>query len=233
MATHPDVVVLAGGDPLPAALLADVAQAIDGARFTVAADGGLAHADRCGRAVDAVVGDLDSVDHDALARAREDGSEVIAHPEDKDATDLDLALALVLERRDGTDRPTTLVVGGHGGRLDHLLGNLLVLSADRYADLAIEGWLGADVVHVVRDRVDLHRGSGPTVSLLAMTGAAAGISTTGLRYPLSEATLAAGSSLGLSNSIVAERASVTVEHGVLVVIQSHPSVGPATPSLPR
>jgi thiamine pyrophosphokinase len=216
-----DIVILANGDRLPAALLPDLAAAIEGAAFTIAADGGLHHADRAGRSVDIIVGDLDSVDSAALARSRAAGCEVVAHPTDKDATDLDLALTLALARWDAPTRPTVLVVGGHGGRLDHLLGNLLVLAADRYAALELRGWFGTDVVHVVRDQVELHRGSGSTVSLLAVDGAATGVTTAGLRFPLTDATLAVGSSLGLSNTLLAESARVTVRSGVLLTVQSH------------
>ncbi len=216
-----DIVVLASGDPLPSALLPDVAAAIDAASLTIAADGGLHHADRAERSVDVLVGDLDSVDGDALARARATGCEVIAHPTDKDTTDLDLALMLALERWGAPTRATVLVVGGHGGRLDHLLGNLLVLSADRYAALEINGWLGTEVVHVVRGQTQLHRGSGRTVSLLAVSGPAVGVTTEGLRFPLTDATLAVGSSLGLSNTLLTASAQVTVRSGVLLAVQSH------------
>ena len=61
------------------------------------------------------------------------------HPVAKDATDLELALdaALAMGPADVT------VVGGHGGRLDHFLGNALLLAAERYAPLAIRpAWAG-------------------------------------------------------------------------------------------
>jgi thiamine pyrophosphokinase len=218
----PDVVVLVSGDPLPVTLLPRLAGAIDAARLTVAADGGLAHAERAGRNVDVVVGDLDSVDPDALARARDAGCEIIAHPPDKDATDLDLALALVLERWEGPGRPTVLVAGGHGGRLDHLLGNVLVLAAERYAGARLHGWLGSDLVHVVRDEQLLDAAPGTVVSLLAVHGAATGVTTSGLRFSLVDETLDAGSSRGLSNEVLTAPARVTVSSGVLLVLLSPP-----------
>jgi thiamine pyrophosphokinase len=214
----PDVVVLVSGDPLPVTLLPRLAGAIDAAQLTVAADGGLAHAERAGRSVDVVVGDLDSVDPDALARARDADCEIIAHPPDKDATDLDLALTLVLERWEGPGRPTVLVAGGHGGRLDHLLGNVLVLTAERYAGARLHGWLGSDLVHVVRDEQPLDAAPGTVVSLLAVHGAATGVTTTGLRFPLVDETLAAGSSRGLSNEVLTTPARVAVGSGVLLVV---------------
>ena len=228
----PNVVVLAGGDPLPASLLADVAEAIDHASLTVAADAGLHHAHRADREVDVLIGDLDSVDPGALEQARRAGTDVRSYPVDKDATDLALALDLVLERtagagagagagaRSGAERPDVLVIGGHGGRTDHLVANLLLLAAERHAPLRIHAWWGADMLHIVRDSVRLTGAVGSNVSLLALHGAAEGVRTTGLRFPLDDAVLAAGSSLGMSNRMSAPDATVAVRSGVLAVLQS-------------
>lgn len=224
----PDVVVLAGGDPLPASLLADVAEAIDHASLTVAADAGLHHAHRADREVDVLIGDLDSVDPEALEQARRAGTDVRSYPVDKDATDLALALDLVLERTAGAgagagagaERPDVLVIGGHGGRTDHLVANLLLLAAERHAPLRIHAWWGADMLHIVRDSVRLTGAVGSNVSLLALHGAAEGVRTTGLRFPLDDAVLAAGSSLGMSNRMSAPDATVAVRSGVLAVLQS-------------
>ena len=228
----PNVVVLAGGDPLPASLLADVAEAIDHASLTVAADAGLHHAHRADREVDVLIGDLDSVDPEALEQARRAGTDVRSYPVDKDATDLALALDLVLERtagagagagagaRSGAERPDVLVIGGHGGRTDHLVANLLLLAAERHAPLRIHAWWGADMLHIVRDSVRLTGAVGSNVSLLALHGAAEGVRTTGLRFPLDDAVLAAGSSLGMSNRMSAPDATVAVRSGVLAVLQS-------------
>ena len=215
----PDAVVLASGDPLPAALLDDVAEAIDRASLTIAADGGIVHAHRAGREVDVLVGDLDSVGPAALERARRAGTEVLAHPVDKSMTDLDLALELVRERLGATEAsPEVLVVGGHGGRLDHLIANLLVLASERHAALRISGWWGTDVVHIVREVATLSGDPGTTVSLLALHGPAEGVTTTGLRFPLEEAVLEPGSSLGVSNELAAAPATVSVRRGVLAAI---------------
>lgn len=222
-AIDPDVVVLAAGDPLPAAVLEAVAREIDAATLTVAADGGLAHAERAGRTVDVLVGDLDSVDAAMLERARAAGTEVVRHPVDKDATDLDLTLGLVTQRWTGTEPPRVLVVGGHGGRTDHLLGNLLLVASGRHAGLRITVWSGSETVTVVRDTALLARSAGAVVSLLAVNGPATGVTTRGLRFPLDGATLEPGSSLGISNELTGADAEVRVRSGVLLAIQSAPA----------
>lgn len=228
----PRVVLLVGGDSLPPAFDADIATAMDGAELTVAADGGIRHAHRVDRDPHVLVGDLDSITAVELERSSAAGTELKHHPVDKDATDLELALDLILERT-GTDpssnsdptpeRIDVLVVGGHGGRTDHLLANILLLSAQRYAGLRFTAWWGTDVLHIVRDEATLHGRIGATVSLLATHGPARGVTTDGLHFALSDASLTPGSSLGISNRLTASPAQVRVTEGVLVVIHSPPT----------
>jgi len=218
------VVVLAGGDPLPPALDSDVADAIDGAAFSVAADGGIRHAHRAGRDVDVLIGDLDSIAPVDLARAEATGTEVQRHPVDKDATDLELALDLVLQRTASVSRPVeVLVVGGHGGRTDHLLANLLLMSAGRYASLRLRAWWGTEVVHIVRSTAVLTGRIGSMVSLMAVHGPARGVTTSGLHFPLTDAELTPGSSLGVSNLLSTSPATVSVRDGVVVVVHAPPT----------
>ncbi len=215
-----DVVMLVNGAPLASALLRAVAHALDSAALSIAVDGGLVHADRAGRTVDVVIGDLDSVEERALDRARSCGSEIIEYPKEKDATDLDLALQLVDERWTGPERPRVLLIGGHGGRTDHLLGNLLTLCAPRHERLDITVWAGDEVITVIRGSAVLQANDGRRVSLLAVHGPVTGITTSGLRYALTDATLASGSSRGISNEFLTHSAEIVVGGGVLLAIQS-------------
>src|SRR3954464_7604601 len=57
--------------------------------LVIAADAGILEAERLGLRVDLLVGDLDSAPEDAIARA----PRVERHPVDKDASDLELAVA--------------------------------------------------------------------------------------------------------------------------------------------
>ena len=222
-AAQPRVVLLAGGAGLPVALDDDIATALDRAELSIAADGGIDHAHRVGRDPDILIGDLDSVTPAGLARAEATGTEVLRHPADKDATDLELALDLVLERIGPSAAPVdVLVIGGHGGHTDHLLANLLLLTSERYAGLRLTAWWGTDLLHVVRDTARLTGRIGSTVTLLAVHGPATGVTTDGLRFPLTDAELQPGSSLGVSNRLAAPSATVTVADGVVAVLHSPP-----------
>jgi thiamine pyrophosphokinase len=211
VATLRHVVVLAGGDPV----LPPLPRPLAPADRVIAADGGYASAAILGLEVDLLVGDLDSIDDADLAAARAAGVRIERHPTAKDRTDLALALDAVV-----ADGPATVtVVGGHGGRLDHLLANVALLAAAAYAPLTITGLLGDAVVTVIRDQADLTATPGDLVTLLAMHGAADGVTTEGLAFPLSAARLEPGSSLGVSNRCTGSTISVAVRSGTVVAVQ--------------
>lgn len=206
------VVVLAGGDPVQLPLPRPLPERID---QVIAADGGYDAAATLAVPVDVLVGDLDSVSHDGLATARAAGTRIERHPVDKDRTDLALALDAVT----AGGPAEVLLIGGHGGRLDHLLANVALLAAPEYGMLRITALLGRAVVTVLRDRATLLGRPGELVSLLAMHGPAHGVTTSGLRFPLASTTLPVGSSLGVSNEFTGSHATVTVTDGVLVAVQ--------------
>jgi thiamine pyrophosphokinase len=205
---EPDVVVVASG-PGPAVDLPAGATII-------AADGGLDRAAALGVDVDVLVGDLDSVAPAALARAEAAGVRIVRHPVAKDATDLELALdeAVALGAR------RALVVASAGGRLDHLLASLLLLASARYASLVVDALVGDALVHVVRGTRTLGASVGDLVTLLPLGGAATGVTTSGLEYPLHGETLEPGSTRGVSNVFSTDHARVTVTSGVLLAIRT-------------
>jgi thiamine pyrophosphokinase len=220
-------VVLAGGDDLPPERLALAARTTADAGLVIAADSGFRHAEALGHDVDVLVGDLDSISGEDLRRAEAGVTRIEPHPVDKDLTDLALALDVALRTAEERARVMRVtIVGGDGGRTDHLLGNALLLASPRYARLRISAIWGAATLHVVRDTRTLHRADGELVSLLALHGAAHGVTTEGLVFPLTDEELAPGSSRGLSNRMTAATASVSVTAGVLLSVQPGPAHDP-------
>ncbi len=210
--TERRAVVFAGGEPVDRS---DRAAVAPGA-LVVAADSGLEAVYDLGLRPDVVVGDMDSVAPATLARSRRDGAEVERFPTAKDATDLELAIDAAVAR--GATAVT--VLGGHGGRLDHLLGNALLLAADRYAALDLRWRVGPTTVVVARPErpATIQGAPGELVSLLAVGGPARGVRTTGLRWRLDGATLTSGSTRGISNEMTGEEATVALGGGVLLVV---------------
>lgn len=183
--------------------------------FVIAADGGADHALRLGLRIDLAVGDFDSVSPDGLSALESAGVRLERHRVDKDATDLELALdaAAALRPR------SIVVVGGAGGRLDHVLGELSLFASRAYRGVELDALLGPATVHVVRTERRLTGRVGELVSLLALHGPASGIVTGGLAYPLQSETLAPGSTRGLSNVFATSEARISLESGVLLAVR--------------
>lgn len=211
--THRRALVFAGGDPPPRSVEPLLAKDA----VVIGADSGVEVARDLRRTVDIAVGDFDSIDPGVLAETEAAGTTILRHPRDKDATDLELALdtAMML----GTDAVT--VVGGHGGRVDHFVANCLLLGSDRYATLTIDAFMGTAHVVVVRRAARIVGRPGDLVTLLAVGGPAGGVRTSGLRFPLDDQTLHPGSTLGVSNEMLSEEATITITHGSVLVIRPH------------
>lgn len=221
---------VADGSTLGERLSARVATAAPD--LMVAADGGLDLALALGLTPDHVVGDMDSVSRGAIGLARAAGMELTEVPRAKDASDYELALDLAVAQ--GADH--LLVVGGASGRLDHIFATLLTLTSAKYDRLVIEGWLVDNYLAVINGAAGAAAGeagaerassraliegrAGDQVSLFAFNGPARGVSTTGLRWALSGAELHGGTSLGVSNEMLGERATVDLEAGTLAVIRT-------------
>ncbi|MCB0995637.1 MAG: thiamine diphosphokinase [Acidimicrobiales bacterium] len=204
------VFVIAGGDPPSAA----VVERLPSPTAVVAADSGLDRALGLGLRPSLLVGDLDSVSVEGLRWARTEGVAIEAHPQDKDATDLELALTLA-----GRAADRIVVLGIGGGRADHELANMLLLAAPTLAGIWVEAYTAEARITVVRRRVALTGSPGSLVSLVPVHGAAEGVTTDGLRWPLRSETLAPGTSRGVSNEFLTASASVEVSSGVLLAVQ--------------
>lgn len=184
------------------------------AAFVIAADSGLALARRLGLEVHLAIGDFDSTSAEDLRGAASAGTEVVRLPRAKDETDLELALGEA-SKRGATE---VRVVGGVGGRLDHLLANALVLTSERWREMRISARFGAARLWVVRAEAELHGDPGEIVSLVPVGGAAEGVVSRGLAYGLAGERLEASSARGLSNVLLGKVATVRLSRGVLLAI---------------
>ena len=184
--------------------------------YLIAADGGAGHCAALGIVPAVLVGDLDSIDADVLAEYEKAGVTIERHPPRKDETDLELAV-----RRAVADGATEiLLLGALGGRLDQTLANLLLPSrTDWPVPILLAD--GRQLARVLRggESVTLHGTPGDTVSVVPLSAEVTGIHYTGLEYPLTDATLALGSTQGVSNRMAAEEATIQISKGILLVVQ--------------
>lgn len=203
-------VLLANG---PLDLTGNIRTLIASADRVVGVDGGSRHLAPLSIIPHLAVGDMDSIPEDLLASYRDAGVEMDLHPPKKDATDLELALELALER--GATRIS--ILGGTGGRLDHTLGNLFLLSRCLPAGVPACVMDEGQCVHLTDQPLTLTGSVGDTLSLLPATAEVHGVTLSGLEYPLRDATLTFGTSWGMSNVFTETTATVTLRSGRLFV----------------
>ncbi|MBA3689165.1 MAG: thiamine diphosphokinase [Chloroflexi bacterium] len=212
-------IVVAGGNAAP-----EDAAHLSGADMVIAADSGAQWLDSGGVRPDLVIGDMDSIDPLLLQRLATRGVEVEKHPAEKDASDLDLALSRAMAG--GANE--VVILGGLGGRrLDHELANVLLLVDRRWDGIRLRMIRDGTSVQALRgaSRADLDGAAGDLVTLLPAGGDATGVRTDGLRYPLVGETLPSGGSRGLSNEVALAGASVSLEVGTLLIIETRREAG--------
>lgn len=188
---------------------------LDGLRaddYVIACDGGCAHALRNGIKPDLALGDFDSYGGELPPDVP-----VLRAPPEKDDTDAMLAIKLALERgyRD------FLLLGAAGGRLDHELANVsaAVYIANHGGSCQLNYRGG--VMHVLKDGALTLRGlKGQTVSVLAYSDVAEGVTLRGMKYPLEDHTLTNGEPLGVSNVALADECEIIVRRGTLIVLEA-------------
>jgi thiamine pyrophosphokinase len=188
--------------------------------YLIGADRGALFLARQGRAPHLAVGDFDSISENELDLVRSAAAETLAFDAvDKDWTDTELAVRETIARgfRD------IVVIGGLGTRFDHSLANVHLLNAaaeagcrailvDEHNEIRL---LAAGITE--RLEADSQY---PYVSLLPLTPAVTGITLQGFKYPLTDATITIGMSLGVSNELAEPCGSIRIGSGKLLVVRS-------------
>ena len=198
-------VIIAGGD-----LHGEVNVPKDA--LLICADCGYRHAEKLGLHPDVLMGDFDS-----YTAALPEHCEILRHPAEKDETDTMLAVWY------GRDRGCTEfhIYGAFGGaRLDHSIANLQMLH--HMAEQGLHGILydgGTTVTVQTAGTVCYPRTKG-YLSLFSLTDECTGLTVTGVKYPLEQGRLTNAFPLGVSNEILAENAEITLESGVLLIVQT-------------
>ncbi len=184
----------------------------------IAADKGLAAADRLELPLDLIVGDFDSVPEDVLARFRNKSTPIKTFPKEKDKTDTQIAIELALN-----NNPTAIdIVGATGCRMDHVLANihllLLPLRQNVHANILDLN----NRIYLMDKSFSIHKTEqyGGYVSLLPFTEKVAGLTLKGFKYPLDHVLLNSGNSIGISNEIKEDIALVEFSQGILVVMET-------------
>lgn len=185
--------------------------------YIICADRGLSHAKKLEMIPNLIVGDFDSTDLEDLMYFKEKGIQIETFNSHKDETDTELALLRAIEK--GATEVT--IWGGLGSRLDHSLANVHLLY--KLLELKVKGKLvdPNNTVYLAEKHIVIHGQKGDVVSLIPFAGKVRGVTTKHLEYPLENADINIGTSLGVSNLLLQNTAEVWIEEGLLIVIMAH------------
>jgi len=184
--------------------------------YIICADGGTRHASSLDLKPDLVIGDMDSTESGYLQKLQSDDIPVELFPQNKNETDLELAI----QHATKLTPKEIIIVAGLGGRLDHTLGNIALLSSPQLSTISIKLDDGVEEVFFCRNQVEVHGRSGDTVSLVPWQGVASGIQTENLRWTLDNESLHPEKTRGISNELTAEVAKINISTGLLLIVHT-------------
>jgi len=219
------VLILANGDPPPAAGLRRLAAAHD---LVIATDGAAHAAAARGVAPAIISGDFDSLRLEE-ARAAFPDAEFLRTP-DQDLGDLEKAVRLARER----GAASITLTGTGGGRVDHQLGNFSLLwrYASEFPLRIVEDGSETRALAGTNDRNDragawaLATRPGDRVSLISLDGAAR-VTVRGVQWPLEDFPLPAGTQ-GVSNRALGTQVAIEARGGVLLACHLFARAGAAS-----
>lgn len=187
------------------------------ANLIICIDGGSNHLYRLEMNPDLIIGDLDSIKPEVKDHYMKQGIEFKKFPRKKDKTDTEIAI----EYAYSLNPSEVILLGAIGSRLDHSLTNINLLYNYYNKDIVLKLINENNEVVLITDSISLTGDAGDTVSLVPLNGDVTGVCLEGLEYPLGDATIRFGSSLGVSNVMTKGTCNVSIKTGYLLVIKSH------------
>lgn len=164
---------------------------------------------------DYILGDLDSIDKDALEYFKDKSVEFIKFNPEKDFSDthicIDFLIAKGLKKID--------LYGALGGRWDHSIANfgLMYYAYEKGIELELLDRYDRARVCGIGEHISLKK-ENQCFSIFAVFEDAV-VSLDGVKYPLNEYPLSRGESIGLSNEYV-EDCKVSIKKGSAIIIES-------------
>ena len=180
------------------------------ADFFIYCDAGLKHEKKLGRPADLIIGDFDSAENPCRS------TETMVLPHEKDDTDTLFAVKEAIRRGFNS----FLLVGVVGGRLDHTLGNVAILTM--LSERGFSGMIVDDYseIETVSDKPAYVLDKYPYFSLLNITGICRGATVKNALYPLDNAELTTDFPLGVSNEpLKGKTAEIKVGEGKALLVR--------------
>lgn len=181
----------------------------------IAVDKGLEILDKCKIQPNYIIGDFDSINKNLVQKYK--NSEIIKLNPEKDFTDTHMAIKLAYKIKS----KYITIIGAIGNRIDHTIANIHILKE------CIERKIMCEIINK-NNKITLINKSCyinlekeyKYISLIPLTTNVTGVTLEGLKYPLKNATLSIGQSIGISNEQTEQKAKIELKKGILICIKS-------------
>lgn len=179
--------------------------------FVICADSGYDYLVDTNIVPNLIIGDFDSIKNKSLS------VDTITLPVEKDITDTQAAF----EKGKAKGYSDFLLLGGTGGRFEHTFANIAVMASATCKGIGFEI---IDEKHhfycVHNSSISIKKGNNEQVSVFAFGCVAKGVSEKGMYYSLDNAELSPFDHIGISNHIVDDFGTISVENGTLIIIKT-------------
>lgn len=184
----------------------------------IASDRGLEVLDKQGITPNYIIGDFDSIDRKILDKyINNKNIEIRKLNPEKDYTDTHMALKLGVE----IESKEIIILGGLGTRIDHTIANIHILKEALENGIECKIVDSRNEIQLINKKTILKIDKNyKYISLIPLTTKVEEITLKGFKYPLSNATLEIGHSIGVSNEQLEDNAIIDLKAGILILIKS-------------
>lgn len=185
--------------------------------YIICADGGTRHAQALNLSPHLIIGDMDSISGELLKYYQQSGTEIKHYPREKDEVDTELAIIEAVK----LGHKEMLLVGATGGRLDHTLANIHLISkaAEQGVKVTMVDQYHRLYLATPELPAYINGTAGDIISLIPVTELVIGVNSQGLKWDLNNRTYRLGNPFGVSNELISSTAWVRVQQGLLLVVE--------------
>lgn len=205
--------IVANGSINNVQMLSEIEKEYD---FILAADGGANHCRRAGILPNSIIGDLDSISEETLKISKVNNIPIEKFPAKKDSTDTELSIDYLINK--GYNEID--LIGVIGSRMDHTLGNILLLNKLHEKDIKGKLIDENNTIYLVDKSLELTKEYNLFLSIIPITNTGAVLTLEGFEYELDKFKLEFSSTQGISNRIKEDRGRIIVHEGTCLVFVS-------------
>ena len=181
-------------------------------------DAGVLQIEQTGYIPDQVIGDFDSVSESDRLRILDRYKEKRVLNPVKDDTDMEAALHLAVAMRP----EEILILGGIGSRMDHTMTNIRLLAIPDQAGIPAVILDPHNRIRRIESGTMIRKEEqyGKYISLMAVSEEVRGLTLKGFKYSLTDGTLPAETSLGISNEIIDDQGMISFTGGRVLLLET-------------